>query len=1107
MNKKETPSHAKRWLKLALLFVPLLLVLSATAVALTTVAPVSAQAGLITGIVTDPDGAAPPADTIVQLVGPSDRLYGIADVAADGSFSLGPVPNGTYALRAVPSATTAFTPSLPHSLLLRGEAVDVGSIALTYPSVVGTVYAPDGTTPASADVKVYKKGHQVLSVSTADDGSYKLGGLPEKSYTIQAIPTSDDPYWKSPRVPVEIDADVEQTVDLTLREANVVGIVTDPHGQPMAGATVYVAGRSIDTYRRDVTSPTGYFAIGDLPDGTYHLVAEPPYHRGGLAGSAPVTFTVPPEFTDLGEIALRDAPKIVEGSVKTNLNVPVENALVVATRRDHPAQQRTLTDGAGNFTLNLGPGVWAITVRHTDSSAPSNWRIDDRPLIVRFSNNLEAELRRVQIEVITADATITGVVTMPDGSVPPFPVKVGVRNNEGLGRHVLIDPVDGSFSLMLPHGNYLIGVQPEDPAYEGPKPQRVHLEASETVDVGNLVLVEKDATLSGKVVDENGDGVGGVVVVAWAPHRHPDHDHRHNHDYRTARTVTNDDGTYLLAVTAGRWKIRPHVPHTLPYIFTGEPLTAVVESMEDMTDLDFELTEANNMLNGQLVDPNGEPVMVRGWLAVGHNGRPLTGAPIEGGSFTVFLPDGDYTLHVHLGPGSEWLVGKPLTGSIGGGETLNVEVPVHPQDATIAGVLWDPREQEVVTGVRGQVLATNPYTWVSDAIDPDNGTYKLDVAAALWHIAYEVAPQSGYVVLDHHQIIPIESGQTLGVSLPVTKRDALLEGIVLAPDGSPLAGAVVVADGQGRLLEQVALRTHSDENGRFALRVPHGPYQVRAAYDHDNWLNPVAQTRAVQRDGRLPNISLQFRESDVTLSGSTSIENGDLVDGRVHIWAYTKEGAATKTIVALGDAYELGLLSNSRWHIGAVVETSDSFYAVRTVVGMGDDDQTLDLALKGPFAKPGPIAVTFDSQEEQQIELADGTQIYVPAGAMPVEGSVTLHVTPISTLPHQHHARLYKYGYAMIATDEYGSPITSNFNQDVIVRFKYAQQELADLGLREGRLKPAYFSTTTQSWTVPDSYVVDTDNNWVVMQIDHFTDFSLINGVETYNTFLPAINK
>ena len=46
-------------------------------------------------------------------------------------------------------------------------------------------------------------------------------------------------------------------------------------------------------------------------------------------------------------------------------------------------------------------------------------------------------------------------------------------------------------------------------------------------------------------------------------------------------------------------------------------------------------------------------------------------------------------------------------------------------------------------------------------------------------------------------------------------------------------------------------------------------------------------------------------------------------------------------------------------------------------------------------------------------------------------------------------------------------------------------------GISESFLKPAYFSTTTNEWTFPESYVVDTEANRVVMQIDHFTDFAL----------------
>jgi hypothetical protein len=178
--------------------------------------------------------------------------------------------------------------------------------------------------------------------------------------------------------------------------------------------------------------------------------------------------------------------------------------------------------------------------------------------------------------------------------------------------------------------------------------------------------------------------------------------------------------------------------------------------------------------------------------------------------------------------------------------------------------------------------------------------------------------------------------------------------------------------------------------------------------------------------------------------------------------------------------YSLDVISNTTWHLGAVVETPSQYWLARERVALGAGDATLDLVLSGPHPKPAPVAVTFDAALPQRILLADGTHIYVPAGAMPVEGQVTLHIVPIATLPHQRHADVYRYGYAFTAVDEEGQPITEHF------------------------LRPAYFSTTANEWTFPESYVVDTELNRVVMQIDHFTDFALTGEPGSW-VFLPLV--
>ncbi len=1089
MIHEQSSIHSRRWLWIG--FALLIGVLS-LGVAFTAVSQVSAQSGLITGTVTDPGGGLPPTGTVVHLVNPEGKSFGVATVdPATGNFSLGPVANGNYILQANPPDASPYTPSQPVSVLVTGNSVAVGTVALTNPDVTGMVYAPDGTTPVTAVVNIYKAGYKIQS-TMATSGAYQIGGLFTGTFSIQAFPVTDDPYWQTERQPITITPGITQALNLTLNNADIFGTVTDPNGVPVPGAIAHAIGINQHVHRQDTTSASGYFAIGDLVSDTYLLIVEPPMYASGLARSQPVTFTVPATNPDLGTIQLQSAPKTVSGTVTTNTGTPVKNALVIANRLDHPGHQEALTDASGNYTLNLTGGLWSLKVQPTDSSDPAHWLYANPPQLVHFDQDLQPESKTVDFMVLTADSHVTGFVKMPDGTTPPFTVTVSLRNNEGNGRNIHINPTDGSFDIQVPHGNYILHIQPEDPGYAGPAPQEIYAPENDTLDLGTLNLIPRDASITGIIQDSQGNGIGGIRVIGWT------------RDHIGAQTRTNPDGTYVLAVTAGEWTIKPQIPPDMPFIYTGDPLTATINSNDVITNMNFTLTDANNTIIGQLVDSNGNPVSVSGWAAAGNSDGPINGAPINGGNFTIFVPDGTWQVGIHLAPGSDWLAGAPQTTTLSGGQSITLTFPLIPQNATIAGALWDPRQEIVPTGVKGFVMADNPFTWVSDDINPANGTYRLGVSAGLWRLGYVIDPDSDYVALEHHAVIPVEANQLAGVPLPVVQRDSAISGVVLKPTGQPFPGAVVIAKGIGDRLDQVILRTHTNNNGEFTLRVPYGNYHLYVAGGKTTWLNPAIKTVNVPPNTTLVGVTLQFRNSDVKLQGTTSISGNPSVSGTVHIWAYSDDGAATNTTVALGDTYTLNLLSDTVWHIGAVLETGNSFYATRQIVTMGSSNQTLDLVLEGPFAKPGPVVVTFDSSQPQQVALADGTQIFIPANAMPVSGTVTLHITPIATLPHQHHARLYKYGYAFIATDETGTPITSNFNQNVVIRFTYNENELADLGLSESHLKPAYFSTTTQSWTVPDSYVVDTTNNYVTMQIDHFTDYSLV-GDSTTQTFLPVI--
>jgi hypothetical protein len=313
------------------------------------------------------------------------------------------------------------------------------------------------------------------------------------------------------------------------------------------------------------------------------------------------------------------------------------------------------------------------------------------------------------------------------------------------------------------------------------------------------------------------------------------------------------------------------------------------------------------------------------------------------------------------------------------------------------------------------------------------------------------------------------------------------------------------------------LSTRSGDDGRFHLRVPHGNYHLGATVGVTDAIKPALRRISVPANGVSGGHVLRFRWPDAVISGTVSISTtlAQADDPRtgardtVLIWGWSEDDAFVKTRVPVTDSvgsYSLDVISNTTWHVGAVYETPSQYWLARETVVLGEAGATQDLVLTGPHPKPAPVVVTFDSSQPQRVSLADGTSIYIPAGAMPVEGQVTLHVVPIATLPHQRHANIYRYGYAFTAVDGAGQPIAEHFNQEIVIGFAYDRWELWVSGINEHLLKPAYFSTTTNEWTFPESYVVDTDANRVVMHIDHFTDFALTGGAG-YPVYLPAVLK
>jgi hypothetical protein len=1072
----------------------------------------------ITGNVKLPEGGLPvPDGTWVWLLKPDVHIldpYHDFDPAVHGQsivsqttgeFSFANVGPGNYILRAVPPEDSGYTPSLIQPVIVLNTPVSVGTLNVTTPTITGTIYLPGGAISTTATVHVYAGPVEVEVRRTLMSGTFALGGLNPGTYSLGAEPLPDAWLWWSQKITNTIVSNETHYVSLTLRTPDVYGAVKDSVGAPVAGATVFATRLADGEWRADVTGwRSGHFAIGDLPGLAAEIRVEPPPERAGLMPTHTIVSLVSPTLITL---TLESSPKVVTGVVWTNnvIMPVVRNALVVANRVGALGWGSTESDASGQYTLTLAPGLWALTVKPISTSVPSHWVYPRPPQLVQFDDTSRQETTQLDFKVLMPDATVVGLVELPDHSTPPFTVTVGLHTDEGLGIAQDV-PASGQFTFQVPHGKYNVDVRvlspPTGTLYAAPPVDPIYAAPLATTLIPTITLAARDAAITGTLtVSGTNTPVADIPVIAWNPATHaafPAH--------------SGPDGVYIIAVYTGTWLVRPAPLPDQPYLYTGEPKEVVLATAGQIVgSVNFGLLNADSTIHGVLVDSDGDPAVdAHGWGKVVNvsDSTIRNGAPVLAGVFDILVPGGaTYSVTLRLADGSRYVyTGAEQVASVGISATQYLTFTLTEKNARFWGTLNDPHDPAIPPKLPGQVWAWGEGMGLST--DIHDGAYSLSVPAGLWGLDYSVPEDSDYVKLVGARYYGVGPGPTR-VDLPVAKKDGVLTGTVLLPGGGPAVGAFAVVEGFSPNILGLTMRAPVGAEGTFSMSLPSGMYIVRATgYSDESLINPVAKHVRVPPNGSV-SVTLQYRDHDAEITGRVTLSGTTAYTGTVALFAWTSNGGYNKTTAEVGGVYTMLVTSNTLWRLAAVYETRDQYWKARAQVPVTITTPVIrDLVLDGPFTKPAPVSVMFDPTQEQSIELPDGTRIYIPAGAMPVEsGNVLLHITPLAGSPHHHNGDVLGLTYAVEAFDEDGRQITEHFNQDVLIVLHYNPLELRRLGLTEDHLKPAYFSTSTNSWTFPDSYIVDTVHNEISMLIDHFTRYGALGVEGPYTVYLPIVSK
>jgi len=1135
MRASRFPRFRFLWPAVAMLAGLMLVVVTMVAAQTGPVTPADAPGG-IEGTLYEPDGTTPVEGGWIAIHDAEDQPWMGTGTDPNGDFAISNLPPGTYFLRAYPPEGSLYAASLPAEVqVLSGQWTSV-ALFLTEVRISGHVRDCDAI-PEERILGAWVVAHDEAWTfeqwdSTNINGEFKLGGVEiGTSYILEAFPPPESEYVPSEPITV-VPITTGVILEMCIPPINVEGIVNNPAGDPVDDAWVVMWN---DFYGDETHAENGEFSFRGLPldvENEFWIHAGPPWDDGqGLISSEPFTIAVPlPPLSASLTITLPNAYKTVVGQVVlegTSNGVP--DAGVRAWRLDEQGFAGGTTDSNGDFNLGLTGGEWHLDVE--PPPWPVNWIFAGPPAWVVFDRNTTPQTETVTLEVIPTNAWVQGQVLCPGGT-PLDPCPFGpsheeiwvelrnddIRNDAGLGP-------DYRFEIPIPYGWYELVAHVEHDMLQGPAPLPVFVGPNGRYDVGEVVLLQRDARIEGQVRNEVGVGVAGVPVVGWQPE-----------GFAWGWTKTDASGAYTMPVIGGEWFVEPQPGPEQPYVFGRRPRLARVAPGGTMTGVDFVLKDGSARIGGVVVDahsPNPERLWgLDGWawaerLVPAGDPEFYSDAPMWDGGFELKVTgDERYYVGVNLPPQARYVSGGTGPVDVPPGGQVPITVPLEHKDARIEGHLIDALTGWSPSGpVWAEVFGEDEHGhWVGVGVDPHSGGYELGVIAGTWHLRAWVDPDSGYVAVPTTTLVTVLSGQVVSpVNFEVWPINGSISGRVLDPDGAGLQ-AIVFAEGESSFAGHFEVHAESDENGYYELLVPEGGYVVGAALPGDKleawgWLNPPPiDVPWVSAGSPATGQDLRFHRLDGEIHGTVTFAPGLAVTPThpAYVWGWAESGewAEAEAAVVPGSssfAYTMRVISDTVWHVGAVYEDWDNgvFYesAEKVVPVLPPSGQAIqDLVLDGPWALPQPFIVSFDGSQMQTIVLPDGVQLQIPPGSLVVSGTVTLFIFPTQELRPEEGWEIVGPGYEMWAIDENGQEITQ-FNKNVAMTVSYPPDvDLEAHGISEHRLVPVYYSTLVGHWILADSYVVDTANNEITLQIDHFTKFG-VAGAKPFKLYLPVVLK
>ena len=554
---------------------------------------------------------APVSRRLLQAKTDASGRFRFTDLPGDATFELGAEKPGYATFNSFPTLrgyreVLQYTP---------GQS-DIGLVMPVEAVVGGTVVERENGRPASGVMLQVRASQgmpmlQPAPVATADDGTFRVGGLPPETYTVSlAAPERGLADWVA--APVDVTVAAGQTksgVRIELDEGGLLEVRVTEAGtsQPITGAYVGIRDERRGRWLGAISDANGVARTRLLP-GTYQMQGAS--KQGYDAPREVENITIERGVTKRLARMLTETPRI-RGVVRDPGGKPVEGVSLEL----RPAWGGgTESDAEGKFEMVWDqrgwPGedtVFCLVARHAERNLAVGVEIGDA------ASGLELALK--------PGITFTGRVVDSEGKAI-----AGAKVSPMLHVSNWGAPLDPEGIEADTEGRFEIGAIPPDHRYnvnvwvDGYGRASVDADAHDAVngrlDVGALTLPLADLSISGRVVDTQGRPVPHVLVEGYGEGQP-----------NNCRTESDAEGRFVLdGVCAGKINLRVRVGRGT------NRLSAHGRTFGDVTDIRIVVREGRSPTQywgsktyEQIV---GSAAKVIAGVAVDEQGAPVAGVPV-----------------------------------------------------------------------------------------------------------------------------------------------------------------------------------------------------------------------------------------------------------------------------------------------------------------------------------------------------------------------------------------------------------------------------------------------------------------------------------------------